>query len=237
MFEDSTFESNGRIHTRSRGWMIATFLFNGSILFGLILIPLIYPEALSHQMMPWLLTVPPPPPATPPPPQTTHPFHGQSEINPDNTITAPPVIPHFPPRDFGPEQDRGNTLMTMDAGGPLPGDPNGIFRNHGPANVVRAEVKGPVRVPSSLVAGLLIYKVTPNYPAIAKAAGVQGTIVLQAIISKTGTIENLRVASGPPMLQQVSIDAVHNWRYRPYLLNGQPVEVETTINVVFSLGR
>ena len=237
MFEDSTFESNGRIRTRSRGWMIATFLFNGSILFGLVLIPLIYPEALPHQALTFLLTTPPPPPTPPPtPPEATHPFHGRPEIT-DRGVTVPTRIPHFPPQDLGPEQPAGNPLIAMDPGPSLPGDPNGVFRNHGPANVVRAEVKGPVRVPSSLVAGLLIYKVTPNYPAIAKAAGVQGTIVLQAIISKTGTIENLRVASGPPMLQQASIDAVHNWRYRPYLLNGQPVEVETTINVVFSLGR
>ncbi len=77
----------------------------------------------------------------------------------------------------------------------------------------------------------------PPYPAIAKAAGVQGTVILQATISKSGTIENLRVVSGPAMLQQAALDAVKTWRYRPYLLNGQPVEVETTVNVVFSLGR
>jgi len=57
------------------------------------------------------------------------------------------------------------------------------------------------------------------------------------MISKTGTIENLRVASGPPMLQQAAIDAVKQWRYRPYLLDGQVVEVETTVNVVFKLGN
>jgi protein TonB len=62
-------------------------------------------------------------------------------------------------------------------------------------------------------------------------------VTLQATISKTGTIENLRVASGPPMLQQAALDAVKSWRYRPYLLDGQPVEVETTVNVIFSLGR
>jgi protein TonB len=79
-------------------------------------------------------------------------------------------------------------------------------------------------------------KITPQYPAIAKAARIQGTVVLQATISKTGSIENLRVVSGPPMLQQAAMDAVRQWRYRPYLLNGDPVEVETTVNVVFNLG-
>jgi protein TonB len=60
--------------------------------------------------------------------------------------------------------------------------------------------------------------------------------VVQATISKTGTIENLRVISGPPMLQANVISYVKNWRYKPYLLNGEPVEVETTINVVFNMG-
>jgi protein TonB len=59
---------------------------------------------------------------------------------------------------------------------------------------------------------------------------------LQATISKAGGIENLRVVSGPPMLQQAALDAVRSWRYKPYLLNGDPVEVETTVNVVFNLG-
>jgi protein TonB len=64
---------------------------------------------------------------------------------------------------------------------------------------------------------------------------VSGTVVLAATISKTGTIENLHVVSGPPVLQQAALDAVQTWLYRPYLLDGEPVEVETTINVVFTL--
>jgi protein TonB len=76
----------------------------------------------------------------------------------------------------------------------------------------------------------------PQYPAIAKAARIQGTVVLQATISKSGSIQNLRVISGPPMLQQAALEAVRSWRYKPYLLNGDPVEVETTVNVVFNLG-
>ena len=72
---------------------------------------------------------------------------------------------------------------------------------------------------------------------IAQASRLQGTVVLQAVISKNGTIENLHVVSGSPLLQQAAIDAVSQWRYRPYLLNGQPVDVETTINVVFNLNQ
>ncbi len=85
--------------------------------------------------------------------------------------------------------------------------------------------------------GLILQKTKPVYPPIAIAAHAQGTVVLAATISKGGTIENLRVVSGPAMLQQAAVDAVRTWRYRPYLLDGQPVEVETTVNVVFTLGR
>jgi protein TonB len=83
--------------------------------------------------------------------------------------------------------------------------------------------------------GLLLRKVIPVYSAIARATRTEGTVVLQATISKTGTIENLHVVSGSPLLAQSALDAVAQWRYRPYLLNGQPVEVETTVNVVFKL--
>ena len=75
----------------------------------------------------------------------------------------------------------------------------------------------------------------PHYPAIAWAAHVDGMVVLAATISKTGTIENLRVVSGPGLLTSAAVEAVRTWRYQPYLLNGEPVEVETTVNVVFRL--
>ena len=88
-----------------------------------------------------------------------------------------------------------------------------------------------------VVEGLLIRKIMPVDPPIAREVGVQGTVVLQATISKAGTIENLRVMSGPAMLQQAALDAVKNWLYPPYLLDRRPVEVETTVNVVFTLRR
>ena len=84
---------------------------------------------------------------------------------------------------------------------------------------------------------MVIQRIVPRYPPIALASHTQGTVVLQAVISKNGTIENLRVISGSPLLQQAAIDAVSQWRYRPYLLNGQPVDVETSINVVFGLSQ
>jgi len=94
----------------------------------------------------------------------------------------------------------------------------------------------PITVAGGIAQGMLIKSVAPDYPSIARDARVQGTVVLQATISKTGRIVNMRPVSGPPMLRPAAMDAVRQWVYRPYLLNGDPVEVETTINVVFNLG-
>ena len=92
-----------------------------------------------------------------------------------------------------------------------------------------------VRVSSGVSTGLLIRKVTPNYPQLAKQARIQGQVVLQAEISKDGTIQNLQLISGHPMLAPAAIEAVKQWRYKPYLLNGEPVAVETQVIVNFSL--
>lgn len=88
---------------------------------------------------------------------------------------------------------------------------------------------------SHMSEGDLIRRVQPAYPALARAARIQGIVVLQATISKEGTIKNLRVLNGHPMLAQAAIDAVRQWRYRPYILNNEPVEVETQVTVNFSL--
>ena len=118
------------------------------------------------------------------------------------------------------------------------GVPGGILGGlgSGPAPVVKAAPQKPLRVSAGVVAGNKIGGVNPTYPPIAKAAHIQGTVVLSALISKQGTIEDLRVVSGPAMLRNAALEAVRTWRYKPYILNGQPVQVETQINVVFSLG-
>ena len=94
---------------------------------------------------------------------------------------------------------------------------------------------GPTRISSGVVSGLKVSGSTPTYPAIARAAHVGGSVVLHAIISKTGSIESLQVVSGSPMLQDSAMEAVKTWKYKPYLLNGEPTEVDTTITVNFNL--
>lgn len=88
-----------------------------------------------------------------------------------------------------------------------------------------------------LVMGMIVSKVPPEYPLGAKLAGIQGTVVLQATISKTGRVEDLHVISGPAQLQQAALDAVKQWVYKPYMINGEPVAVRTSINVNFTLGN
>ena len=90
-------------------------------------------------------------------------------------------------------------------------------------------------VPAAVMQGNLLNRVIPVYPAAAKKARIQGTVVLSAVISRNGNVANLQVLSGPDELQQSSLDAVRQWTYKPYLLNGDPVEVKTTVNVVYSL--
>jgi periplasmic protein TonB len=90
---------------------------------------------------------------------------------------------------------------------------------------------------SSMMEGSLIRKVQPIYPPLAKSARIQGPVVLFAVISKAGAIDNLHVVSGHPMLVQAALDAVKQWQYRPYILNQEPIEVETQITVNFLLGN
>lgn len=111
----------------------------------------------------------------------------------------------------------------------------GVFNGHAQPAIQVAPSR-PLAISSGVATGMLIQKTPPVYPPIAKAARVSGTVQLQATISKSGTIKDLHVLTGPVMLRQSAIDAVRDWRFKPYRLNNQPTEVETTINVIFSLG-
>lgn len=92
---------------------------------------------------------------------------------------------------------------------------------------------GPVRISGGVMANNVVNKVEPVYPPDAKRAGVRGSVVFEAMIGKAGNIENLRVISGVPVLATAAADAVRHWTYRPYKLNGEPIEVQTTITINF----
>ena len=234
MFEDSTFESTGRIRTRSRGWMLATFAFNGSVVLALILIPLIYPEALPRMAAAFLMSAPPAPAPQPLPQEVMRTAPAVSEER-DDVLLPPRIIPAKIYMASAPEPPFVKNAADWDPNSSGADGAAGLFRGQGKVPVVVAQAAKSMKVSSGVMEGMIVWKALPVYPPIARATRTQGTVVLQATISKNGTIENLRVVSGPDLLRQAALDAVATWRYRPYLLNGQPVDVETTVNVDFTL--
>ncbi|MFZ0336694.1 MAG: energy transducer TonB [Terracidiphilus sp.] len=233
MFEDATFETMGTIHTRSRNWMLATFGLNASILVALIAIPLFYPSALPQMVSAILMEAPAPIEETRPVVRQEHTPAMQTEM-PAGVLLAPSRIPRDPyiPNTKEPSLPPG--FIGMNDPGSGTGSADNPFGGHHAQPVVQQVVK-PRQISSGVMEGMLINKVLPVYPAPARAMRVAGRVELQATISRDGTIEHLRVVDGPVLLQAAALEAVRQWRYRPYLLNGEPVEVETTINVDFKL--
>jgi protein TonB len=165
-----------------------------------------------------------------PPPQV------QSETM-SRQLTAPTRIPQdvkvAPAKETPPPVGFGAAGMESLNGG-ASGAMGNVFNGQARPKV-KIETPKIVNVSAGVAIGMLIQKTPPIYPPIAKTARLSGTVVLQATISKTGAIEDLHVVSGPEMLRQAALDAVRKWRYRPYMLNGQPIAVETAVNVIFSL--
>ncbi|HVH72267.1 MAG TPA: energy transducer TonB, partial [Candidatus Dormibacteraeota bacterium] len=124
------------------------------------------------------------------------------------------------------------------AGGSMGGVLGGVIGGVGTAPPPpKPRPTGPVRVGGNVQAARIVNRVQPVYPPLARQTRISGTVRLHAIISKDGTIQQLEVMSGHPLLQQAALDAVRQWRYQPTLLNGEPVEVDTTIDVIFSLNQ
>ena len=240
MFEDSLIESGNKLKTKRLGTTVLSFLLQVGLICILILIPLIYTDALPKgNLMTFLVAPPPPPPPPPPPAAAPKVVKIQSEVI-NGQLRTPTKIPdkvqmikeEENPPDLGGGVPGG--VPGGIPGGSTGGVMGGILNS---ANTAIPKVATPqrVRVSTGVATGLLIKKVTPNYPQLAKQARIQGTVVLQAEISKDGTIQNLQLISGHPMLAPAAIEAVRQWRYKPYLLNGEPVAVETTVQVNFSL--
>jgi periplasmic protein TonB len=163
--------------------------------------------------------------------------------NPAASSTAPEIflrfpheIPHSVPTsgDDGPPQISGGYIPGASE---TSGGSNGLLGPAGGTRPIMPVAPAPLAVAihiSHMSEGDLVHKVLPSYPPLARSARIQGQVVLQAVISKKGAIENLKVLTGP-MLVPSAIEAVRQWRYRPYVLNNEPVEVETQITVNFSL--
>src|SRR5712692_1349918 len=124
------------------------------------------------------------------------------------------------------------------AGGSMGGVIGGVIGGMGGAPPPpKPKLSGPLKVGGNVQAARIINKIQPLYPPLARQTRISGTVRLHAIIGKDGTIQSLEVLNGHPLLQQAALDAVRQWRYQPTLLNGEPVDVDTTIDVIFTLNQ
>jgi protein TonB len=240
MFEDSLIESGNRLKTKRGATTVLSFVLQMFLLGILILIPLIYTEALPKTQLMTFLVAPPPPPPPPPPPAATpvKVVKIQSDLV-NGQLRTPTKIPEkvqmIKEEDAPPVM--GGGVMGGVPGGVPGGQMGGVIGGiiNSTAAIPKVATPQRVRVSQGVSTGLLIRKVQPNYPPLARQARIQGQVVLQAEISKEGTIQNLQLISGHPMLAPAAIEAVKQWRYKPYLLNGEPVAVETQVVVNFTL--
>ncbi len=247
MFEEMVV-SNAKGKKTNKPWTVfISMLLQIGFLAILILIPLIYTEALPKTLMSSILLAPPPPPPPPPPaaPVQVVKIKPVAHLMDAGKLIAPKVIPkdikmikeEEQPPDMGMGGVAGGVPGGV-AGGSMGGVIGGVIGGAGTSappppkpTVTRTRVGGAVQ------AAKLVNRVQPMYPPLARQTRISGTVKLHAIIGKTGAVEQLQVVSGHPLLVQSALDAVRQWRYQPTLLNGEPVEVDTEIDVIFSLAQ
>jgi protein TonB len=245
MLEDSLFESQGRSKTRKPLTVVVSVIVHVATIVVLVLIPLIQIQAI---------TIPPIDQSLLAPrfdvPKHVEVFSAQPRIQKSiqadpNILTAPesipnviayidePTIPNLPSSPVA--NSIGSLLrevINSTAEEIKPSDPGPPPLPPPSPPVMKID---PIRQGGLVQAANLIYRVNPAYPPLARAARVQGIVVVEAVISREGLIESLRVVSGHPLLSQAALDAVRQWKYRPTMLNGEPVEVITTVRVTFTL--
>lgn len=244
MFEDSLIESADVLKTKRPAATAISLLLQSLLVAAMAALPLLYTEALPNVSLTSLVALGPPPPA----PAPARPDAARQATRPRDSDMVGQRLrePKAIPRNVA-DIDEGEAPMpaVSSEGFGVPGgtgDPaassvlNSIVTLTPPAPLPRPAVNAPLRVSQGVAQGFLVHQVKPMYPPLARQARIQGAVVVQAIIGKDGTVENLRLISGHPMLAPAAIEAVRQWRYRPYTLNGMPVEVETEITVNFVLG-
>lgn len=241
---DLLLESSAVRKKQRNPWAYGISLVFQALMIGvLILVPLLYTEALPKQEMLSWLVAPPPPPPPPPPPAAQQPIKRVRRVSlmEAGKLRAPREIPReitmikedpIPQDEFGVVGGVPGGVPGGQIGGVIGGVLGGI-----PSAVAPPPQVTPVRirVSSGVQEALLLHKVEPIFPPIAKQARIQGTVRLEAIIARDGTIQNLRVIEGHPLLVQSALQAVQQWRYKPTLLNNEPVEVVTFVDVIFRL--
>ena len=212
------------------------------------MVPLMFTDVLPQQQLLTFLMAPPPPPPPPPPASVAAAKVvrvAESDIL-NGRLRTPGRIPQtvqmIREEEAPPDLSGGGVAGGVPGGipgGQIGGVIGGILRSVPSAAAVPKLAIPPtpkrIRVSQGVTEGQLIQKIEPNYPPLALSARIQGQVRLTAIISKTGEIQNLMLVSGHPLLVPAAMAAVKQWRYRPFLLNGEPVEVETTITINFQI--
>ncbi len=247
MFEQSVLDTAiGK--TRTSWAVLASFTLQMLFVGVAILIPLLNYAGLPATELMTFLVAPPPPPPPPPPPVTVQP-----KIAPREFDTGKLVQPVDIPEDVAIFEEEAAPVASI--AGVVGGVPGGAFGGvlggvigsiisstpmvaPPPPPPVKKKAPPPpkrIRVGGSVQRANLVRQVRPVYPPLARQARIQGTVKLTAIIAKDGTIQKLEVLSGHPLLIPSALSAVKQWRYRPTLLNGQPVEVVTQVDVNFTL--
>jgi protein TonB len=199
-----------------------------------------FTEALPKAQLLTFLIAPPPPPPPPPPAAPMVKVVRETDVLNNGGLRTPSRIPKkvemIKEEEAPPPAPTGGVVGGIPGGipgGQLGGVIGGIISSTSMAAVPKLEPVKRIRVSQGVTQGLLIRKIQPPYPAIALAARITGVVELKAIIGKDGTIKELQALSGPPLLIPAAINAVKQWHYRPYLLNGEAVEVETSVTVTF----
>jgi protein TonB len=254
MFEQ-TFVDSGKT---KKTWTVLT-AFVGQIAFisVLIILPMIFFEGLPTATLQAFLTVPPPPPPPPPPPAAAPPVRVVKVIPRQfdaGKLMAPKIIPkevatikeeELPPPTSGVAGVVGGVPGGV-AGGAMGGVLQGIIGGvptmappppPPPKPVEKAAAPTRIKIGGAVQQARLVRQPHPIYPPLAKQARISGVVRLSAIISKDGTIQKLEVISGHPLLVPAALEAVKQWVYQPTLLNGEPVEVITQIDVNFTLSQ
>ena len=242
MFEQSLVESTNILRTNNRWPAIASIATQCALAAAIVAIPILHPEVLpTHAPR---LSSPPPPPRPPQPPPPTQPVHLTSATTtafsaPAATAAPSTAAPRIIPSTIndGPG-DPAPAFTNLSSMGNPGGNPLSSVLGPGTGTrvVPTPTHTGPLHISTGVSAGLLLAPIQPIYPPIARAAHVGGTVIVQAIISRSGQITSAHVISGPAMLSGAALDAVRNAHYRPFLLNGTPTEVDTTISINFRLG-
>jgi periplasmic protein TonB len=242
MFQESLVESSSLLRGRSRWPAVISFAIQATIVCALVALPIFHPEILPLGAPRLSLTAPVPPVK---PPVPVRPIHVETTSAPD-AVSAPMQAARIPTGAF---RSSGATVdqpvlavgTNLAGEGPSPLAALRLFGEPASPHVVAGPAAGraagsPLHVSTGVMAGQLLEPIRPEYPVIARLSHTEGTVVVQAIIAKSGKIESARVVSGPAALQAAALQAVREARYRPFLLNGLPTEVETTVSIVFRLG-